>query len=195
RSRSTSFSYAAGDSSRRNASTSSGVGGKPTRSRDSRRIKLGRSACSAGLKPSASRRAMMYTSIEFRGQSVRRTGGTGPARGSVGDPLLENLLVLLGQRQLGGWRRHSLGVVLGEDSGDHLAFIGVAGNDRDCPRGRGLHSLVTHVQPNARLPRLLVRSMALEAVPRQDRANLCGEVVLPGALLVLALSGEIGADR
>ena len=54
-----------------------GVGGRPVRSRLTRRISVPRSASGEGLIPSCSRRARMKWSIALRGQTVRVTTGKG----------------------------------------------------------------------------------------------------------------------
>ena len=66
--------------SARNASTSSGVGGRPIRSRVSRRISVVRSAGGDGARPSVSSRASTNRSIGFLTQAASRTGGAAGRR-------------------------------------------------------------------------------------------------------------------
>ena len=58
------------------------------------------------------------------------------------------------------------------------------------PEAAGLSASVAHVQPKLRLPRLVVRAVALEAVPRQDRPDPAGEQILFGAPWLFSSDGE-----
>ena len=75
KSRSTTFSYAAGDESSMNADSSLGDGGKPVKSRVTRRSHVALSVSIDGVSPSASSRFNTNRSIAFRAQSVRVTFG------------------------------------------------------------------------------------------------------------------------
>src|SRR3954471_23840955 len=66
---------ASGAVSARNASTSSGVGGRPIRSSVARRISVRRSAGFTGSRPSRSRRARMKRSTSVFGHSAFFTDG------------------------------------------------------------------------------------------------------------------------
>ncbi len=70
---------ALGELSARNASTSSGEGGRPIKSNVARRIKVRLSAGSAGLNPFCSKLAKMKRSIADRAHDWSRTSGASTA--------------------------------------------------------------------------------------------------------------------
>jgi hypothetical protein len=82
-SRLTTFSYASGDSSFTNATTSSGVGGRPVRSNVTRRISVSRDASDDGLSPFSSSRLRMNASIGLRTQAGCATVGASGFCGAV----------------------------------------------------------------------------------------------------------------
>src|SRR3954447_17028590 len=81
--RSTTFSYALEDESFTNASTSAGVGGRPVRSKVTRRIKAPLGAEGLGASPSVSRRDVMKLSIGFLAESACLTAGTAGTFGAT----------------------------------------------------------------------------------------------------------------
>ena len=109
-----------------NASTSAGAGGRPVRSRLTRRASVRRSASGAGCKPAASSRARMKWSIGIArpglvlhcGQRRTHRRDERPVRlilGPGGDPALQQLFLLRRERLVRGRRRHQLFGVVGQD--------------------------------------------------------------------------------
>jgi len=91
------------------------------------------------------------------------------------DPLDENLLLCRGEWFLVFGRRHQVVRVGAEDSLHHLAGVWVAGHDR-----RAIVAIrerpVAPVEPQLRLARLLVRSVARVTPVREDRLDVAAEV-------------------
>ena len=85
---STTFANASGESSVRNASTSSGVGGRPVRSNVARRISVRLSAGGAGVSPFASSFARMKRSIVGERPAASFTAGGGGSRDRLERPEL-----------------------------------------------------------------------------------------------------------
>ena len=85
--RSTTVSYADADRSARKASTSSGVGGKPVRSRVTRRISAVLLASGSGSSPSSSSRSRMNRSISLTGQAASLTAGSAGFCGRLERPV------------------------------------------------------------------------------------------------------------
>ena len=81
--RSTTVSFAAGDLSVRNASISAWVGGRPVRSKVTRRNQRSGEACGLGLIFSFSRRARMNESMGFSGHVLSAVSGTAISFGGV----------------------------------------------------------------------------------------------------------------
>ncbi|MFO0958434.1 MAG: hypothetical protein U0800_13555 [Isosphaeraceae bacterium] len=67
--------WASGESSCSKARISPGIGGRPIRSKEARRIQARRSASAAGFRPASSSFARMNRSIGSSGQDGSRTAG------------------------------------------------------------------------------------------------------------------------
>ena len=131
----------------------------------------------------------MNVSIAFRGQSFRlhlRQGRLpGPDERPVrlvlrplGDPPLQDVLLLVRERLLDVRRRHQLALVLREDPMHQLALVRLSRDDGQAARLQRTDGLVPEVQPEPRLAGLVVRAVAREAATRQDRPDLAREQVL-----------------
>ena len=99
---------------------------------------------------------------------------------SRGDPIPQHALLFFAERILDLGRRHHILRARGQDAAHQFAFVGTARRDHG---GAGLgrpQRLLAHIETELRPARAVVGPMALEAVPRQDGANLAREIGLPG---------------
>ena len=83
--------------------------------------------------------------------------------GALLDPLLDRLLLVLGQLSVGVGRRHDLIVVLGGDALPGFTVREISGNDGPVPSKVG-QSAFRRIKPEVRLPLFLVEAVAGEAV-------------------------------
>ncbi len=90
---------------------------------------------------------------------------------ALGDPALDDRLLLVRQPLVRLRRRHDHVRIGAVDTGHDFAFVRLAGNN-----GLVVHRLVADVQPQLRLSPVLVRPVAQEAVVREDRANIAVEL-------------------
>ncbi len=100
---------------------------------------------------------------------------------AFGDPLPDGLFLRLGQRLVAVGRRHELGGRGGEDALNDGALIGIAGNDRGDPGAGRLERLLAQVEPHARHPRALVRTVAAEARVGHDGPDVLVKADFGGA--------------
>ena len=95
--------------------------------------------------------------------------------GTLRDPAAEEFL--LGGRE-GLVRllvRHHVIFVLGEETFDDFALIGLAWDDRDGAALAGLQCVVAEIQTQAAFARLRVEAVAMEAGVRHDRTDVAIE--------------------
>ena len=81
-----------------------------------------------------------------------------------------------GERVFGGWRRHDLVRVVGEDAGDGFAGVWVGGDDGAGSAFGGFEGGVADVEPELAFAAFLVGAVAFEAVIGKDGADVLGEV-------------------
>ena len=161
-----------------NASTTAGSGGRPVRSRASRRASVRRSASGAGRRPFCLElrqhepvdRVADPCRVLHRRQLGPLRGNERPVRlilGPVGDPALEHVFLRwVSFLVVAGGGIELLGI-LGVDPGDQLARFGVAGRD-----GAGLDGRLAAVEPQIGLAGGAVGPVAGEAVLGQDRPDV-----------------------
>ena len=208
----------------RNASTSSGVGGRPVRSSDTRRISVARSASGDGERPSFSSRARTNASMGCTlAFGSRLTGGVGRLMGWNDQwfDLPSSPRTAIAPPHFAPWSIHARKVPISASvsrpfspggicgygswpaSGVNQVAVGaLAGDDHRAgvaallrPRGG--------VEPQPAL--LLERAVALDALRCQDRLDVRVEVDLPpgrgrelrrlGLLVVRAGGGEEQRER
>ena len=93
-------------------------------------------------------------------------------RGSLGNPALDQLLLLHSQRLVRLFRRHDLRRLRREDTPHHLALLRVPRHDRPHPRSRLAQRLFPHIQPHPGLAATLVRPVTAKTGVREDRSDV-----------------------
>ena len=81
-----------------------------------------------------------------------------------------------GERVFGGWRRHDLVRVVGEDAGDGFAGVWAGGNDGAGTAFGGFEGGGADVESELAFTAFLVGPVALEAMVGKDGADVFGEV-------------------
>ncbi len=98
---------------------------------------------------------------------IRRTGG---------NPVAEDAFFLVAERFVGGRRRHHLVGIVREDPSHDFARVGFSGNDRHVARTGLGEDRLAQIEPQLCLPGHVVRSMALETMLAENRADVAGEI-------------------
>ena len=147
-----------------------------------RRVGLGRGVQPLGLEPGQDEtvdRIPRPAGILDGGQvglARRLEGPVRRPRRPLLDPSAERL-DLLGRQLLAELLRGHLGFgIVGLDPEDQLAFVGLARNDRDAARLQLRHHALLGVEPQPGLARLVVGTVAGEAIVREDRADIAREI-------------------
>ena len=96
----------------------------------------------------------------------------------LSDPLAQNLLLRARQRLVRFGRRHLLVLVIGEDSRDQIALLGVSRHDRQLAQLRLLDRFLAKIKPEPGFPGLFIRAMTMKARLRENRANIPIEIQL-----------------
>ena len=153
---------------------SSGVGGRPVRSSETRRIRVRGSASGEGVNCSRASRACMKLSIGLRmGALASGTSGTGDTHRLVGpvafidgalrNPAADGIVLRRGEDLFRVLRRHAARGVGGEDALDDGALIRIARDDGYGPGSRRLQGFIPVVETHARHARPLIGTVAAKA--------------------------------
>ena len=157
------------------------------RSNVTRRISVSRSASGAGFRSFDSSVASTKRSISLRPHAGRAHGGQRRTRrrderpvrlplGALFDPADEDGLLDLIECQVRvGRRHHHLGVGAG-DAADQFAAAGPAGDDGAAAGGEIAEGAVLLIEAEAGFADAVVRTVALEAAVREDRADVEVEI-------------------
>ena len=105
----------------------------------------------------------------------RLVGPVGFVDGTLRDPAAEEFLLRSGEGLVRLLVRHHVIFVLGEETLDDLALLGLARDDGDFAALAGLQRFGTDVQAQLTFSRLSVEAVAVEAGVRHDRTNVAIE--------------------
>src|SRR5262249_22741504 len=90
---------------------------------------------------------------------------------SFGDPAFQYLLLCVGEWVFRCRWRHHFAVIARRGAADQFAFLWLAGHDRAL-----LDSRIANIEPQFRLAGLVVRTVALEAMPRENRPHFANKI-------------------
>ena len=102
-------------------------------------------------------------------------GPVSPVLGTRFDPLPDEVFFPVCERFVELRRRHEIIFVISDDPIPSLAVFEIPGNNRRIPP-EVLKSPLARIEPEIRLPLMLVKSVTGEALIRQDGANIAIEV-------------------
>ena len=122
-----------------------------------------------------------------RGAGGRLEGPMGFVFGALRDPAPDQFLLGFAECLVGGGGRHEVIGILGEEPFDDCALVGLAGDDGKLPGLGRLQRLVAPVETEVGFARGGVRTVAVEAVLREERTDV--------AIIVQRFRGPRGGER